>query len=263
MNGKSLTRPLSISFVLISGLLAMALFVAEARAQLSNGIYEPENGASVSGIVVVRGTANDPEFLRYELAFRSEFASRSDWIVFAQGERPVTDSTLAIWDTTVGGEISPVFPDGRYRLRLRVVRSDYNYDEYFTTDLLVANLSLTPTITGTLTQTLETTSSTPLPATIIAATRGASGGILPTLTPFPSPTPGPTPANAASSPSSQRDDGDNEGGLLRQITDIDLGRFGKAFWYGVTIVAIAFAALAGYLLIRTLVRWMLRQANNR
>ena len=43
---------------------------------------------------------------------------------------------LAIWDTTVGREINaPVWPDGRYRLRLRVVRTDYNYDEYFVTDL--------------------------------------------------------------------------------------------------------------------------------
>jgi hypothetical protein len=241
----------------------MVLFLAEARAQLRNGIYEPESGDTVSGIVIVRGTADDPDFLRYELAFIYEFAPSSDWIVFAQGERPVTDDTIAIWDTTVGGETSPVFPDGRYRLRLRVVRSDYNYEEYFTTDLLLANFTLTPTITATLTQTLDSSSTTPLPATVIAATRGAGNGILPTLTPFPSPTPGPTPINAASPPDSPSSDGDNKGGLLGQLADIDLGRFGTAFRYGVTVVAIAFAALASYLLIRTLARWMLRQVGNR
>lgn len=259
MNGRYLFRLPTIAVVLIFGLLFAILFFADVQAQLGNGIIEPEEGDTVAGIVVIRGNANDPDFLRYELAFRYQFAPSSDWIVFAQGDRPVMDDTLAIWDTTVGGEISPVFPDGQYQLRLRVVRNDYNYDEFFRSNISVANLSLTPTITATLTQTVDAISSTPLPATVIAATRGANTGVLPTLTPFPSPTPGPSPVNVASPPDSSAGNDEIEGGLFGQLMEIDLSRFGTAFWYGVTIVAITFVALAGYLLIRGVVRWMLRR----
>lgn len=257
-----LTRLANIAVVLIINLLVIILFLTEAQAQFGNGIHEPVSGDTVSGIVIINGTAEDPDFLRYELAFMHEFAPSTDWIVFAQGDRPVLEGTLAIWDTTVGGELSPVFPDGRYRLRLRVVRNDYNYDEYFTTGLIVANLSLTPTSTATVTQTIDETSITPLPATIIAATRDAGQGVLPTLTPFPTPTPGPTPINAASSPDSSNSDSENQG-LFGQLADVDLGQFRTAFLYGVTIVAVAFIALAGYLILRTLVRWMLKNLGGR
>ena len=72
-------------------------------------------------------------------------------MVFAEGDRPVVNGSLAIWDTTVGYPSNPVFPDGVYHLRLRVVRQDYNYDEYFVNNLVVSN-AMTPTPTETATQ---------------------------------------------------------------------------------------------------------------
>lgn len=225
-------------------------------AQSGNGISEPADGDSISGIVVVRGTADHPQFLRYELAFLQTFSLGSDWIVFAQGDQPVRDNTLAVWDTTVGQPLSPVFPDGSYRLRLRVVREDYNYDEYFVSNLVIANLSATPSPTSTLTTTL------PLPATLPSAselegTRRAGAGTLPTLTPFPTPSPLPTVAAGELNVTETSDDeSGSRGGLLNQILEIETSRFGQAFWLGVRLVFVIFACLAAYILIR----WVWRRA---
>lgn len=232
---------------LVSLLLALVHVV---DAQTGNGIYEPADGDTVSGIVIVRGTAVHPQFLRYELAFLQLTGLGSDWIVFAQGDQPVQDDTLAVWDTTVGQPVSPIFPDGQYRLRLRVVRQDYNYDEFFANNILISNLTATPSPTGTITTTL------PLPPTLPStgdtdATRRAATESLPTLTPFPTPSPLPTVAtNELGASDSGGDDTDRPEGLINQILAIETSRFGQAFWYGVRIVLVVFASLAAYLIIR-------------
>lgn len=241
-------------------LVAMWALPQAVWAQSQNGIFNPAPGDVISGIVLIEGTAVHPDFLRYEIAFRQDFNPNADWIVFAQGDRPVVEGTLAIWDTTVGGEAAPVFPDGRYRLRLRVVRNDYNYDEYFVTDLIIANSNLTPTVTPTITPTLSSAVETPLSSTAVAATLQAETGVLPTLTPFPTPSRLSTPVDSALGPAIPADGAsDDGGGLLAQLVGIEISRFGRAFWFGVTIVAYAFVGLAIYLLLRALLRWIRRR----
>ena len=120
-------------------LVWFALPLPAVSAQASNGITSPDSGEIVAGVVLVKGTAAHPNFLRYELAFRNFSRPGSDWIVFSQGDRQVISDTLAVWDTTVGREVAPIYPDGAYQLRLRVVRNDYNYDEFFVSDLIVLN----------------------------------------------------------------------------------------------------------------------------
>jgi hypothetical protein len=248
MNKGSL-KAISIFAVTVVAVLWLAT-ATRISAQNGNGISEPADGDSVSGIVVVRGTADHPQFLRYELAFQQSFGAGSDWIVFAQGDQPVRDDTLTVWDTTVGQPVSPVFPDGTYRLRLRVVREDYNYDEYFVSNILIANLSATPTPDATLTTTL------PVPATLPSAaelegTRRAGTGTLPTLTPFPTPSPLPTVAEGeVDAVGASDDEGDQQGGLLNRILEVETSRFGEAFWLGVRLVIGIFACLAAYILLR-------------
>ena len=227
------------------------VLVQNAHAQVGNGIYEPADGDEVSGIVIIRGTADHPQFLRYELAFLQDSRSGSDWIVFAQGDQPVRDDTLAVWDTTVGQPVSPVFPDGRYRLRLRVVREDYNYDEFFVTELLITNLTATPSVTATLTNTLQLTPTFP-DVTEQESTRRSGSSILPTLTPFPTPSPPPTPADGllGASDSTGGDGSEGQGGLIDRIASIETSGFGRAFWFGFTIVIYVFAGLALYVLLR-------------
>lgn len=229
-----------LSLVLVSGLYA----------QTGNGIYEPADGDTVGGVVVVRGSAVHPQFLRYELAFLQATRPGSDWIVFAQGDQPVQDDTLAVWDTTVGQPVSPVFPDGLYRLRLRVVRTDYNYDEYYANDILIANVTATPSPTGTITTTL------PLPPTLpsaseLEATRRAGSGTLPTLTPFPTPSPLPTvPGADLGVGDSDSGDADQPAGLINRILAIETSRFSRAFWLGVGLVFVVFASFAAYIVMR-------------
>jgi hypothetical protein len=244
-------------------LAAFMLMPGNLQAQQPNGVTAPAPGEVVSGIVVVSGSANNPDFLRYELAFQPAFSPSSDWIVFAQGDRPVISDTLTIWDTTVGGEFSPVFPDGRYQLRLRVVRNDYNYDEYLVSDLVVANIDVTPTVTPTITPTIGVALATPLPGTALAATMQASVGELSTLTPFPTPTRIAAAIDAPLGPGGNAEGEDlnseENQGLLAQIQGIETSIFGRSFWFGVQLVAIAFIGLAFYLILRAIVRWLRRK----
>ncbi len=214
----------------------------------------------MSGVVIVNGTATDPAFLRYELAFRHVSGFQSDWIVFAQGDQAVIENTLAVWDTTVGGEANPVFPDGSYQLRLRVVRTDYNYDEYFVSDLTLLNYSPTPTVTPTLTISV-TIAATPIQEEALRATNQAASGILPTLTPFPTPSPPIAPEGAELG---AEQTGITAGpvervGLAEQINSVDTGVFSRAFVVGAGSVAVVFFLLAVYLLLRALVRRIKKQ----
>lgn len=249
----------SAVLLLMSGVL---LFVIPASLSVgaqpaSNGIYEPADGEVLAGIVIIQGSATHESFLRYELAFKQ---GASDWIVFAGGEQPVVNGTLAIWDTTVGQPRSPVFPDGTYQLRLRVVHQDYNYDEYYARNLVLANENGTPTPSATATrgEALATVPATPAPASGLEVGRPTK---LPTLTPFPTPVPPATPVNAIVSqdrrpgPPAQDDTG---GGLFGQLATVDTGRFGAAFWWGARLSIVPFLALAAYVLIRALFRRLWR-----
>lgn len=232
-----------------------------AVQQVQSGITAPAPGDVVSGVVIIEGTAAHDAFLRYELAFRRD---GGEWIVFAEGDRPVIEGTLAIWDTTVGYPQSPVFPDGVYQLRLRVVRQDYNYDEYFLRDLILANEggTPTPTVTTTITATVAgdpgmAGTATPQPGSGIGVERPT---LLPSLTPFPTPLPQATQANVASGAdrSGGAGGGEERVGLLDRLAAIDFGRFQDAFWQGVTYALYPFAALALYLLLRGLLRRLWR-----
>lgn len=252
---KRLLWPLLLLFAMLGSRAADA-------QQTESGITQPAAGDDVSGVVIIEGTATHDAFLRYELAFRRD---GGEWIVFADGDRPVVDGTLAIWDTTVGYPQSPVFPDGVYQLRLRVVRQDYNYDEYFLRDLTLANEGGTPTPTATATvagtiapgDTGPAGTATPAPGSGVGVDRPT---LLPSLTPFPTPSPQATTAGVAAGDnrSPSPGNGDEPAGLLGRLLAIDFGRFRDAFWQGVTYAIYPFAALAIYLALRGLLRRLWR-----
>lgn len=122
-------------------LTLFALTTATVHAQAA-GFTNPPPSSTINGVVLIQGTATDPNFLRYEIAFLREDNPGAGWIVFGEGNQPVINGTLAVWDTTVGQSVNaPVFPDGRYQLRMRVVRQDSNYDEFFVGGLVIANNS--------------------------------------------------------------------------------------------------------------------------
>lgn len=230
---------------------------AQAQQNTGNGITVPAPGDTLAGVVLVEGTAVHPEFLRYELAFSH---NNGDWVVFADGDQPVRNGTLAVWDTTVGQQSgNPVFPDGAYRLRLRVVRQDYNYDEIIVSGLQISNSDPTPTpaITQTVPNNIATTPTVPSEAPTLVPP------ILPSLTPFPTSTPPATPEQGASNPAvAPEDNAGDEGGIAGQIAAIDTSRFWQAAQLGLSLTFGLFALLAVYLLLRTIVRRLLKRKGN-
>lgn len=234
------------------------LFPSLLHAQDPNGISRPASGETIAGAVVVEGTAVDPNFLRYELAFLQEARPEAGWIVFAEGNAPVTNGTLGVWDTTIGRATgTPAFPDGRYQLRLRVVRSDYNYNEYYATNITLLGSTPTPTP--------QEATAVPGNAIIVATLPPSSGDLFVQLTPIPSLTPFPTPSRVAGlaadngsvivtlTPSASL-----SGGLLGQWERVSNGRFGAAFWQGAGFSLSLFLFFAAYLLIRSVWRTLRR-----
>ena len=102
-------------------------------------ITSPRDNDVVRGLLVIKGTATHPNFWKYEIHYALE--PTNQWVVLGVHETQVVDGRLEVWDTTQ-------VPDGSYSLRLRVVRKDGNYDEYYVREISVANAqpSETPTL---------------------------------------------------------------------------------------------------------------------
>ena len=83
-------------------------------------IDAPVDGASVNGPVDVTGTATDPNFLRYELAYA--LAGDEAWTVIGEGTSPVSGGVLGTFDPTV-------LVNDLYTLRLRVFDRGENVTE--------------------------------------------------------------------------------------------------------------------------------------
>ncbi len=134
---------LSQLFTVLAVLLAGALLLpVPVLAQTGPGITSPATGSSVSGSVPIIGTAAGEPFARYELYFKQEPSGDESYIWFAGDTKQVVNGQLGVWHTA---DLTP----GTYTLRLRVVRPDGNYGEYFARDIRVNLEPPTPTPTPT------------------------------------------------------------------------------------------------------------------
>jgi hypothetical protein len=125
------------------------------------GIISPRDNAVVAGSVAILGTATHPEFWKYELYFSPMF--RQEWVFVGQvHETAVVNGQLEIWHTHT-------VPDGAYELRLRVVRRDGNYDEYYVRNISVSNTvpTATPTLDATPTRSFTRTPLPPTPTIVV------------------------------------------------------------------------------------------------
>ncbi len=68
-------------------------------------LVQPEEGSTVSGVVEVRGTANDTAFGFYQYHYML-LSPEASWNVVTAGDNPVIDDVLGVWDTTwlIAGE---------------------------------------------------------------------------------------------------------------------------------------------------------------
>jgi hypothetical protein len=98
--------------------LAVAAQTTDAQA---NGFTMPKDGATVTGTVDVTGYANDAQFMKWQLDLLP-FNDAAAAAFLALGETP-GEFKYTLDATNL--------PAGEHGLRLRVVRDDSNYDEYF------------------------------------------------------------------------------------------------------------------------------------
>ncbi len=148
-----------------------------------SGITSPEQGSSVSGPVPIIGTASGSPFARYELYYKE--ASRGDeaYSYFGGETRQVVNGQLGVWHTDV---LAP----GTYTLRMRVVRPDGNYGEFFVHNITVGREPITPTPDEPTPTPIPIDTPTPYPQPTVAEVRVEQPNIEgstdePTPTPLP------------------------------------------------------------------------------
>ena len=170
--------------MLIGLSLALWALPAQAQDQGQATIVTPLDGATVSGIVSILGTANHSQLLRYELAFGFSPNPTDTWFSIQDpASTPVVNDVLGRWDTTG-------ISDGVYVLRLRVYWSERQFVETFAQSIKVQNATPAPP-----------------PATPAPAATAAPSAIVPSATPVivlpPSSTPRPTAAAASAGAASR------------------------------------------------------------
>jgi hypothetical protein len=98
--------------------------------RMGNEISHPRSGDAVAGLAAIRGYAAAPSFRRYDVHIA--VASSESWQWLATSMRPVYDDVLHLLDTTP-------FRDGKYDLRVRVLRDDGDYSESFLRKIEIRN----------------------------------------------------------------------------------------------------------------------------
>lgn len=113
------------------GGLAFFVIPKPALADVTSGIIKPINGSTVSGPLVIRGIADDPHFKAWQLDLLPHGDIHSAIFLRRGTTRSQTPEQFARIDSTL-------FENGSHQLRLRVIRTDGNYSEYFTS-VTIAN----------------------------------------------------------------------------------------------------------------------------
>ena len=227
-----MTKSVSVLCLLIALFVGLSIVRLEAAPpQQEAVITSPRDRDVVRGLLVIKGSATNPtNFWKYEIHYAPEPNPTDQWTFLGIHEVQVIDGRLETWDTSQ-------VPDGTYSLRLRVVRTDGNYDEYYVREISVINAQ--PTETPTTTPTPEATR-TPLPPTPTVIIEQP-----PTATPRPTSTPGPV----GVTPEPEEETGLN----------ITVQGLGKAFLYGAAGTLGLFLLMAVIIILRRLISWLIAQ----
>lgn len=100
------------------------LYAAPSPILETNGLTVPGSGA-VQGMVELAGIAQHPTFRKWQIDLQLHGDSAQTVFVAVGEEEQHGLATFATLNTTL-------YPNGEHLLRLRVVHSNLNYDEYFT-----------------------------------------------------------------------------------------------------------------------------------
>jgi hypothetical protein len=207
--------------------LAQAQEPGEEEGEVA--ITAPRYGETISGLVLVTGTALSPDFHHYELAYAVDPNPDDQWFPVQDAiAQQVQENVLGAWDTTR-------VADGPYLLRLQVVRND-GTAQATVIQAMVINATPTPlpsplpTPTGTMTPTAG-----PTPTPLIYQP--------PTRTPRPTNTPGgPTPTPRPP----------------RRRSPLDSTQLRRAAWTGIYVALAAFGLMSLYFGLRRVIRGRIR-----
>jgi hypothetical protein len=163
MKKQSILSPKYYILLVLTGLILFWLFqltkatAAPFEQQGIAVISSPASNAVVQGVVPIVGSSDNPSaFQFYVIEVSPEPVTGSQWqIIGATHNTPVVNGVLENWDTTQ-------VPDGSYTIRLRTVRLDGNYDEAFSTQVVVSNTQVLPTDTPVLTVVPEAVPAVPV-----------------------------------------------------------------------------------------------------
>lgn len=99
------------------------------------GIYFPLDGAQISGVMELIGTTAVRDLLRWEIYWAT--SGSDDWQFLVSDSKPVVNDVLANLDLSL-------LPAGAYDFRLRIVRLDYGYSDYYVRDVRAVPPTPTP-----------------------------------------------------------------------------------------------------------------------
>lgn len=259
-------------FLFAALLLCLGMLWPAEPLYAQSGITAPAPGASVSGDVVIMGTAVIDPFQKYELHYKLEPSGDDAYIYFAGATTPVSSGQLGVWQA--GG-----LPAGTYSLRLRVVKVDGNYAEYYTGNINVnqgasaattaepspSPTSLTPTPTP-----IPTATFTPAPQPTVAVGQIAQPALDTAVTPTATPetvavVPGATDASGQAvtntlAAATNVDGGATEGSVSREIGEaLSLNRLRGQFFNGMRISAALFLGVIALYASKRLFDWVWTQ----
>lgn len=164
-------------------LLLLVLLLIAAQDSPPIAITAPAADEVLRGQVTITGKVDVPSFISAQLDFAYASNSADTWFNIQRFSQPVTDSTLAVWDTTS-------ITDGDYILRLRVNFEDGTFQEVTVPIRLGNDAVPTPTLAPTLTPEPESVTVFIPTSFLLAAS--------PTPTDLPRSTPTALPSNPAS-----------------------------------------------------------------
>ncbi len=207
---------------------------ATAQDQGVTVVTAPLEGAVVSGIVPILGTATDPRFQRYELAFGYDPNPTDTWFSIGEpGTSQIANDVLGRWDTS--GLV-----DGTYVLRLRVYWSERDFLETFVRRVRIQNATPTATPAAPTPAAIGTPTPRPTDVTTLAGAAGTQPAIALPPTSTPRPTPGQPGIIGGSSPAI--------------ATRLNARLIAGAFLNGVRLTLIIFVLLGVYVGLRAFLR---------
>ncbi len=234
------------------------------HAQNTSGISSPSSGSSISGDVPVMGTAVIDPFQKYELYYKLEPSGDDAYIYFTGGTSPVVNGQLGTLNAAA-------FGPGIYTLRLRVVKLDGNYAEFFAPNVSINQGPVEPTASPTSDQPtatpIPTATFTPAPQPTPVVGDVAQPELDAPLVPSPTPTsatdeslaiivdPVQPDAGAAGAINASPEE-EASGSLTREIGEaLALDRLSEQFFRGVRLSASIFFIVLAFYVGKALLRW--------